>query len=75
MSKILDFSKTIYELSKEVPEIISIMKELGFESISNPTMLNTAGRVMTIPKGAVMKGINIENIKKEFIKLGYNIKD
>ena len=30
---------------------------------------------MIIPKGAVMKGINIENIKKEFIKLGYNIKD
>ena len=32
MSKILDFSKTIYELSKEVPEIISIMKNLDLKA-------------------------------------------
>jgi hypothetical protein len=30
------------------------MNELGFESIGNPAMLNTAGRFMTIPKGAAM---------------------
>ena len=30
---------------------------------------------MTIPKGAKAKGFNIEEIKKEFIKRGYEIKE
>lgn len=74
MSKVIDLSKTVYELFKEDPQVIEIMKELGFESISNPKMLNTVGRFMTITKGAEMKGIQIERIKDEFIKRGYSVK-
>lgn len=75
MDKIIDLSKTVYELCKENPEVIEIMKELGFESITNPAMLNTAGRFMTIPKGAVMKGIELDKIKEEFATRGYGIKE
>jgi hypothetical protein len=64
----------VYELFKEDPNVIEIMKEIGFESISNPARLNTVGRFVTIPKGAEMKGITIEKIKDEFIKRGYSIK-
>lgn len=74
MSKVIDLSKTVYELFKEDPQVIEIMRELGFESISNPKMLNTVGRFMTITKGAEMKGIQIERIKDEFIKRGYSVK-
>jgi hypothetical protein len=49
------------------------MKELGFENISNPAMLNTAGRFMTIPKGAAMKNISLDQAKEIFEKHGYNI--
>lgn len=31
MTKELDLSKTVYELWKENPEIVDIMKSLGFE--------------------------------------------
>jgi len=75
MAKEIDLSKTVYELCKENPEIINVMKALGFESITNPAMLNTAGRFMTIPKGAVMKGIDLGKIKEEFTKRGYSIKE
>lgn len=30
MKKTLDFSKSVYELTKEYPELIEIMKNLGF---------------------------------------------
>ncbi len=69
----IDFRRTVYELTREYPEIIGIMKELGFESIANEGMLNTAGRFMTIPKGAAMKGINMDRIEKLFEERGYTI--
>lgn len=74
MIKTIDFSKTVYELCKEDPQVIEIMKELGFEQITNPASLNTVGRFMTLPKGAAMKGIDLERIKDEFIKRGYELK-
>ncbi|HPZ51913.1 MAG TPA: DUF1858 domain-containing protein, partial [Clostridia bacterium] len=39
-----------------------------------PGMLQTAGRFMTIPKGAKLKKIDLETIKKKFIDLGYVVK-
>jgi len=71
MGKIIDFSKTVYEICKETPEVISVMRNLGFESITNPTALMTVGRFMTIPKGAAMKDIDINEIKAVFIAEGF----
>jgi selenophosphate synthetase-related protein len=73
--KVIDLSKTVYELCNNNPEIPSVLKELGFKDITNPGMLNTAGRFMTIPKGAAMKKIPIETIKESFINHGYKIKE
>lgn len=73
MSKIIDLNKSVYELYKLYPEIIETMKELGFEDISTPGMINTAGRFMTIQKGAKLKGIDISKIKEAFIQNGFKI--
>jgi len=75
MSIIIDLSKSVYEICKEHPEVIAIMKDLGFENITNPGMLNTAGRFMTIPKGAAMKQISMEKIKEAFALKGYDLKE
>lgn len=75
MLKIIDLNKTIFELSKEYPEIPEIMSELGFKDITKPGMISTAGRFMTLNKGAAAKNIDIEKIKQEFIRLGYEIKE
>lgn len=73
MAKTVDFSKSVHDLCKQDPQIIEIMKGLGFEQITAPASLNTVGRFMTIPKGAVMKGIDLEKIKDEFSRKGYTI--
>lgn len=73
MAKVIDFSKTIYELTKADPEIIGILKGIGFEQITNSTMINTVGRLMNIHKGAAMKGIEINRIKEVFSARGYQI--
>ena len=72
---VIDFKKTVYELCSENKDIAEILSEIGFKDITKPGMINTAGRFMTIPKGAKAKGFNIEEIKKEFIRRGYEIKE
>ena len=74
MVKTIDSSKNVYELCKDNPEVIEIMKELGFENITSPGMLSTAGRFMTIPKGAEMKRISMDKVKEVFKSKGYDTK-
>ncbi|HEX3048004.1 MAG TPA: DUF1858 domain-containing protein [Bacillota bacterium] len=75
MEKLIDLSKTVFEIAQENPETVDIMKELGFTDIIKPGMLNTAGRFMTIPKGAAMKGIGLDKIEDTFRAYGYQIKE
>ncbi|MCG1011343.1 DUF1858 domain-containing protein [Tepidanaerobacter sp. GT38] len=75
MGTVIDLSKSVYEICKNYPEVVDIMKDLGFENITSPGMLNTAGRFMTIPKGAAMKHIPMEKIKEAFAAKGYELKE
>ena len=52
--KELDLSKSLFDLVTLYPEIKDLMYKLGFEAIAKPGMLQTAGRYVTIPKGAKM---------------------
>lgn len=74
MQKVIELTRPVYDICKDHPEVIGIMKELGFDSITNPAMLNTAGRVMTIEKGAKMKNIPLEKIKEAFVERGYTVR-
>ena len=67
----IDLSKTVHDLCAENPEIAGILVEAGFADITKPGMLATAGRFMTIPKGARMKGIALEEIRALFARHGY----
>jgi hypothetical protein len=73
MDKEIDLNRSIHELCNQYPEIIQIMQEIGFKDIANPAMLNTAGRFMTISKGAAMKNIDLDIIKKAFEARGFSI--
>lgn len=75
MDKRIDLSRTVYELCKEYPEIIEILVDLGFQEIRKAGMLQTAGRFMTIPKGAAMKNIRMERIKECFMEQGFQIEE
>ncbi|MFV0412605.1 MAG: DUF1858 domain-containing protein [Oscillospiraceae bacterium] len=74
MEKILDLESTVYELCTENVDVAEILKEAGFTDIASPLMLHTAGRVMTIPKGARFKNIDMEYIKEVFQRHGYVLK-
>ncbi len=69
----IDLNKPVQKLCAEHPELIDIMRELGFTDIIKPGMLATAGRFMTIPKGAAMKKIDMETVRQVLEGRGYEI--
>lgn len=71
MNKI-DLTKSVYELTKEYPQLIEIMAQLGFKEITKKAMLNSVGKLTTIPKGAKMKGIPMERIVSVFRENGFD---
>ncbi|HOB64040.1 MAG TPA: DUF1858 domain-containing protein [Clostridia bacterium] len=73
--KIIDLTKTVHELVKSNENIKDILAEIGFTDILKPGMLATAGRFMTIPKGAAFKKIDMSRVKEAFIARGYKIKE
>lgn len=73
MAKKLDLNKTVYELTKEYPELIDIMAELGFTEITKKAMLHSVGKMMTIPKGAKMKNIPMTDIVTSLMGRGFEL--
>ncbi|HHU80544.1 MAG TPA: DUF1858 domain-containing protein [Acholeplasmataceae bacterium] len=73
--KTININTSIHDLVKSYPEIKDIMKNLGFDNIVNPVMLNTVGRIMTIKKGSEMKNISLDKIKEAFLENNFILED
>ncbi len=73
MKKKLDLNKSVYELVKEYPELKDLLKELGFAEITKPGMLQSMGRMTTIPKGAKMRGISMMEVVPALMSHGYEL--
>ena len=73
MAKKIDFKKSVYELVQEYPELTGILSKLGFTEITKKAMLNSVGRVMTIPKGAKMKNISMMDVVMALMTNGFEI--
>lgn len=73
--KRIDLNKSVYELSKEYPEIVEILANIGFKDITKAGMINSVGRFMTIPKGALAKKIDIDIVIKSLKEKGFIVYD
>ena len=69
----IDFSKSLYEIVSQYPEMKEIMVGICFKEITKPGMLQTAGRYMTMPKGSKMKKIPLATIIQAFEEAGFQI--
>lgn len=73
MNKKIDLSKSVYELVREYPELAEVMAGMGFTEITKKLVLNSVGRVTTIPQGAKMKGFDLENVLKTLEENGFEV--
>ena len=68
----ISLDTSLQDLIRTHPEIKSIMVELGFKSITNPAMLTTVGKYMTLRKGSTLKHIEIDTIVNKFMENGFD---
>ena len=71
--KIADINKSVFSLCKNDDTLKQILYDLGFEDITKPGMLNTAGRFMTLKKGAKIKHIPLTKIVFILEERGYKV--
>lgn len=69
----IDINRSVYELCREYPELSEVLADIGFTDIIKPGMLSTAGRFMTLDKGAQLKKISLERIREALAAKGYDI--
>jgi hypothetical protein len=71
----LDLTKSVYDLTETYPELIPVLKDMGFLGVSNPIVRRTIGRTTTIPKGAAKQGKEMSEVLKKLEEAGFKPKE
>lgn len=72
--KEIDLNKNVYDLTEQYPELIEILKEMGFLGLANPIMRATMGKVTSIPQGCKKMGMDLDEVKRVLKEKGFEIK-
>jgi len=72
--KEIDLNKSVYELTEQYPELIDILKDLGFLGVKNAITRQTLGRVTTLPQGCKKMGRELNEVIKILTEKGFGIK-
>ncbi len=74
MLKHIDLKKNVYQLTETYPELIEVLKEMGFLGVANPLARKTLGKVTTIPQGCKKQGKDLNEVIKKLEELGFKVK-
>lgn len=69
--KVLQLSKSVYELCQQYPELPELLHDMGFKDITRPGMLVSVGRFMTLTKGATAKKMDLAILVEQLEDHGY----
>lgn len=72
--KEIDLSSTLYDLTEAHPELIDILKEMGFFGVTRPAVRNTLGRVTTLTQGCEKQGKDLGEVVATLGKHGFSVK-
>jgi hypothetical protein len=73
--KEIDLKASLYELTDTYPELIPILKEMGFVGVANPVTRNTLGRVTTLPEGCKKQGKDLAEVLAALRAQGFEAKE
>jgi hypothetical protein len=73
--KEIDLKATLYELTEAYPELIPILKEMGFVGVANPVTRNTLGRMTTLPEGCKKQGKDLAEVLATLREHGFEAEE
>lgn len=59
----IDIHQTVYDIISAHPEFKEVLIEAGFTKIIDSSVLNTMGKIMTLEKGLIFRGIRIQDLE------------
>jgi hypothetical protein len=71
--KEIDLNKNVYDLTEAYPELVDILKSLGFLGVGNPVVRRTLGRMTTIPEGCRKQGKDLNEVIKTLEEAGFRV--
>ncbi len=72
--KVINLHSSLFDITEQYPELIPVLVKQGFQGVANEQMRTTHARVMTIPKGCEMLGIDLNAVVKALEALGFTVK-
>lgn len=72
--KEIDLKASLYELTETYPELIPLLKSMGFVGVANPVTRNTLGRVTTLPEGCKRQGKELADVLATLAEHGFVVK-
>jgi len=60
-------NETVFALTEQFPQTIPLLKEVGFEKITNPLLRKTLGRAITVKKACEEQKIDFEVLKQKIL--------
>ena len=74
MMRDIDLKKTVYKLTETYPELIEVLKDMGFLGVANPVVRKTLGKITTIPQGCQKQGKDLNEVIKKLEEMGFKVK-
>jgi len=65
--KALTGNETVFALTEQYPQTISILREAGFEKITNPLLRKTLGRAITLRKACDEQKVDFNLLKEKIL--------
>ncbi|MBS3991376.1 MAG: DUF1858 domain-containing protein [Erysipelothrix sp.] len=60
----IDVQQSVYDIINAYPGFKAVMIEAGFTKLVDSNMLNTMGKIMTLEKGLMLRGIDIVDLER-----------
>ena len=72
--KEIDPDKSVYDLTEEYPELVRVLKDLGFAGVANPIARATLGRATSLRKGCQGQGKDSGEVVRTLAAKGFAVK-
>lgn len=69
----ISLTTPVHDLVADHPDIVPIMVQMGLDGVTQPGLLNTVGRFMTLEKGAKMKHIPLAQLIETLAQAGFEV--